>query len=105
MENKVSWAVTRRHRDFVGIVRRELAFVYVEIPDQDSVHAKVGRNNALASGVGINHVRMGSIVAADGEAARRRACGMLRTDGSGVLVHVRGRTEFSIGFDGQNSSA
>jgi hypothetical protein len=71
MEGKMARAVSRRQRDRGRIVRGQCAVRLVEFPHQDLVESEISGEDESAGGVGLDHVRVRAIVAADREAPGR----------------------------------
>ena len=69
--------IPRRQRDRVGIVGRELAVFPIELPNEYPVQAQIAGEHKSPRGIGLNHVRVGLVVPADGKAAERGAVGRL----------------------------
>jgi hypothetical protein len=102
VEGEVARAVARRQRDRRGIGRSERAVLRVEPPDEDLVEAEVHVQDEAARRIGLDHVRVGPVVPADGEAPRRRAGGAGGTDVAGVLLHVDSPAQAAVRKDWQH---
>ena len=72
MESEMPRPVAGRQGDKRRIVLHEATLLNVELPDEDSVPAKVARENELPGSVGLDHMHARALVAADGKTSRRR---------------------------------
>ena len=62
---------------------------------EDAIQGQVGGQHESARWIGLDHVRMYAVVAADGEAAGRGAGRMRRADRTLVVLDVGGRAQFA----------
>ncbi len=83
-------------------MRCQHAALHVELPHKDPVEPEIDVQHEAAGRIRLDHVRVRSIVAAEGEAARWRIGGALRTDGARIDLHVRRLTERPVGAHGQD---
>src|ERR1035437_9845281 len=104
MKREVPRPVSRGYGHRSRIVRRQRAFPSIELPDQDQVHAEIGGQHEPAGGIRLHHVRVWAFVAADGEAAGRRAGGADGAWRTGVVFNVGGGTERTVRPDGENGN-
>ena len=81
------------------IVRGKQAALIIELPDEDRVQTQVDVQHEASGWIGLDHVGVGPIVAADGEAARRRMRRTGRADRARVHLHVRRVAEPAVGED------
>ena len=102
VESEMARAVARGQRNRRRIVRREGALFGVELPDENAVQAQVGGQHKLAGRIGLDHVGMRAVVAAEGKTAGRRGGGVRSRDLAFVLLHVAGGAERAVRPDGEH---
>ena len=91
MEMEMPRPVAGRQRDRVRLIRRQHALLLVELPDEDPIQAQVDVQHEAPRGIGLDHVGVGPIVSADGEAARRGARRPGGAELAGILLDVAWR--------------
>src|SRR5438128_876610 len=96
MEMEMPRPISRRQRDGVRLIRSQNALLLVELPDEDPIQAQVDVQHEAARGIGLDHVRVGPIVAAEGEAARRGALGPGGAELAGILLDVGGVAQATV---------
>lgn len=97
MEGEMPRPVSRRQRDRGGIVGDQLSGRVVEFPDKDLIQPQIDRQNEASCGIGLDHVRVGLIMPAEGEAAWGRVGGLGGADRSRVFPDVGGGAEAAVG--------
>ena len=94
--------VPGRQRDRVRLVRGQHALLLVELPDEDPIQAQVDVQHEAPGGIGLDHVRVGPIVSAEGEAARRGVGRPGGADLAGIVLDVGGVAQAAVGQDRQH---
>src|SRR5207249_9895863 len=101
MKYKMTGAVPRTQRHERRIIRGERAFLDVEPPNEDLVEPEVACQHKAARRIGLDHVRVRPVVAADGKAPVRRA-GRVRGAYRTLIAFDVGRgAEFAVRPDGK----
>jgi len=103
MENEVARAITGRH----GYIRYriELAGLPVQTPNVNGVGSEIATKNKVARRIGFDHVSVGAVVTADGEASGWRAFRMYGTRGLRILFDVGSGCKAAVGQDRQYREA
>src|SRR6267142_21986 len=102
MEEEVTWAGARRKRDCGGIVGREPAGAFVKFPNKNPIESQIHMQDETARSIGLNHVRMGSVVATEGEAAGWCIRGFSGSNCAGILFDVGGGAEMAVRLNRQH---
>src|SRR5439155_26411084 len=71
LEVKMPRPVSRWQRNGGRIVRTEQARLLVKLPDKDLIQAQIDVQHEASRGIGLDHVGVRAVVAADGEASGR----------------------------------
>ena len=100
MKRKVSRAITGRKRDKRSSNRSQLARVLIEAIDLDPVLPKIGLQHESVIRVGVDHVRVRRVMAADGKASRRGVVRMSTAQGTLVPMDIYRRAKVSIRLHG-----
>src|SRR5438046_2648834 len=101
MKYKMTGAVPGRQRHGRRIVGGKSTLLDVEPPNQDLIEPEVACQHESARRIGLDHVRVRPVVAADGKAPVRRA-GRVRWTYRALIVFDVGRgTEFAVRPDGE----
>ena len=103
VETEVPWSVSRRKGDESRIVRSQQAALLLELPDEDPVQAQVGVKHEASRGIGLDHVGVRPIVAADGEAAGRGVRRFRGADRTCSDLDVRSLAQPAVGQDWEHS--
>ena len=82
--------VSRWQRNGGGIIRRQRTRLLVELPDEDLVQAQVRVQHESAGRIGLNHMRVRSIMSAEGEAARRSVSCLGRANLASIILDIGG---------------
>src|SRR6266540_4701833 len=96
VEAEVSRAIPRRQRNSGGIVARQNTAAFIELPNKNLIQSQIGVQNETSRGIGLNHVRVSSVVSAEGETPRRSMGGLLRSHRAGILLDVRGGPQAAV---------
>src|SRR5262249_22885201 len=96
METKMPWPVPGRQRDGGWFVRRQKAVPFIKLPDKNPVQPQVGVQDESSRGIRLNHVRVRSVVSAEGETARWRMGGLFRSDRAVILLDIRGGAQSAL---------
>src|SRR5688500_3167548 len=102
MKQEMARPITWREGYTRRIVWPQRAGVWIELPDEDAVEAKIGVENVAALGVRQDHMGVCAIVSAEGETAGWSIRGFPRPDGARVYFDVHGWPEASILKDRQD---
>src|SRR6476469_9243955 len=97
MSRTVSWWQRHGRR----VVRGQRPLLVVEPPDKELVQAQVRVQDVLAGRIGLDHVGVRPVVAADGERAWWSVGRLGRADLAVVLLHVGRFTESAVIQDRQ----
>lgn len=102
VEREMARAVAWGKFDERRIVGDECTFFGVEFPHEDFVEGVVGVEDELPGWIGLDHVTVGAVVAADGEAAGRCVSGVGRADFAGVGFDIGGIRKGTVGLNWKN---
>ena len=97
MEMEMPRPVSGRQGDGGRIVRGQHPFPVIELPEEDLIQSEIHMDHEATRRVGLDHVGMGAVVAADGKTSRRRVGGFFRSEGAGIDFDIRGRTQTAVG--------
>src|SRR5881628_3583002 len=102
MEKEVPRPITGWERHKGGIVRAQNSRALIKFPDENTIQAQIGMQNEASRGIRLNHVRVCSIVSAEGVASRWSIRGLLRSNCARVALDVRGRAEAAVRLNRQH---
>ena len=92
MPRSIPW----RQRNCRGIIRGQTSRALIKLPDENPIQPQIGVQNEAARGIRLNHVRVRSVVSAEGEASRRSMGGLFRSHGAGFVLDVRGGPKAAV---------
>src|SRR5689334_2231445 len=89
--------VSRRQRDGGRLIRSEHTLLVVKLPDEDLIQAQVDMQHEATGGIGLNHVRVSSIVSAERKAARWRVGRLGGTNLAGIILDIARGAQPTVG--------
>src|SRR5437899_3277835 len=102
MKCKMTRAVPRRQGRRRRIIRGKRAFLDVEPPNQYLVEPEVACQHESTRRIGVDHVRVRPVVAADGKAPVRRASRVRGAYRTLIALDVGRGTELAVRPDGEH---
>src|SRR3989442_7621156 len=96
MKGEVARPVSRRQRYRRRIAGRKLALFDIKLPDEDLIQSQITCQHELTRPIGLDHVRVRLIMAANGEASGRCAGGAPRANLAAVVYDVGCGAELAV---------
>ena len=102
MKREVTRSIARRQAHEGCFGRCELAVLRIKLPHEDLIEPEIDMQYPFPGGIGIDHVGVRLVMAAEGKTAWRGVCRFGRSDVASILLDVGGFAEAAIGLNRQN---